>query len=112
MKIGIRNEEGIVILDLDGKLDIGAGDIMLSEEVNRQLAAGEKKLLINLQRVKSMDSSGLGELIRCKEIAESQGAEIKLLHVEDRVQKVLEMARLIGIFQHYNDPIDAIASFR
>ncbi|MEM1181436.1 MAG: STAS domain-containing protein [Acidobacteriota bacterium] len=112
MNIAVRVEEGVVILDLVGKLVIGDGDVQLREEVKDQLDKGHKKLLLNLQGVKTMDSSGLGELIRTKASANAAGATIKLLHVESKVAEVLEMTRLIGVFDSFNDEIDAIASFR
>ncbi|MEM1207153.1 MAG: STAS domain-containing protein [Acidobacteriota bacterium] len=112
MRIKTRTEEDVILLDLEGRLNIGEGDVMLREEVNDALAAGHKKLLLNLQGVRAMDSSGLGELIRAKTSAEAAGATIKLLHVEDKVQEVLDMTRLIGVFDTYNDEIDAFASFR
>ena len=59
-----------------------------------------------------MDSSGLGELVRTRASAMSVDATIKLLHVEDKVQEVLEMTRLIGVFDTYDDEIDALGSFR
>ena len=89
MDINVREEEGVVILELNGKLVIGDGDVKLREEVRDQLEAGKKKLVLNLKGVKTMDSSGLGELIRCKASANSVDATIKLLHVEDKVQEVL-----------------------
>jgi anti-sigma B factor antagonist len=112
MKITTRKEEGVTILDLDGKLTIGEGDVLLREKVRDILDQGVRKLLINLQGVRMMDSSGLGELVRSKSAAANAGATIKLLHVEDKVQQVLEMTRLIGEFETFNDEIDAIASFR
>lgn len=112
MNIAVRKEEGVVILELGGKLVIGDGDVKLREEVRDQLDKGETKLLLNLQGVKTMDSSGLGELIRTKASANAAGATIKLLHVEDKVEEVLQMTRLIGVFDTYNDEIDALASFR
>jgi len=112
MNITVRKEEGVVILELVGKLVIGDGDVKLREEVMDQLNAGAKKLLLNLKGVKTMDSSGLGELIRTKASANSASATIKLVHVEDKVEEVLEMTRLIGVFDTFNDEIDAIASYR
>ncbi|MEO1368963.1 MAG: STAS domain-containing protein [Acidobacteriota bacterium] len=112
MNIATREEEGVVILDLVGKLVIGDGDVQLREEVKDRLDRGAKKLLLNLKGVKTMDSSGLGELIRTKASANAAGATIKLLHVESKVQEVLEMTRLIGVFDSFNDEIDALASFR
>ena len=112
MNITTRKEEDVTIVDLDGKLTIGVGDVQLREELVDLLAIGTKKILLNMQKVKSMDSSGLGELVRSKKTVTDQGAIIKLLHVEDKVQEVLEMTRLIGVFETFNDEIDAIASFR
>ena len=112
MQITVREEEGVVILDLDGKLTIDDGDVTLREEVRDQLDKGKKKLILNLKGVKTMDSSGLGELIRCKASANSADATIKLLHVEDKVQEVLEMTRLIGVFDNFNEETDALHSYR
>ncbi len=112
MKITTREEESITILELVGKLTIGEGDVQLREEVRDVLNHGAKKVLLNLQGVKMMDSSGLGELVRCKASAGAAEATIKLLHVEDKVQEVLEMTRLIGVFETFDDEIDAVASFR
>ena len=112
MKIGTRNQEDVTILELDGKLNIGDGDVLLREEVGDLLDSGIKKILINLKNVKAMDSSGLGELVRVRASANDQSATVKLLHVEDKVQEVLEMTRLIGVFESFDDEIDAIASFR
>jgi anti-sigma B factor antagonist len=112
MQIKTRQEEGVVIVELEGKLTIGVGDVQLREAVVDLLERGKKKILLDLQGVKNMDSSGLGELVRCKASANAAGATIKLLHVRDKVQQVLEMTRLIGVFEDFDDEIDAIASFR
>ncbi|MEM8931878.1 MAG: STAS domain-containing protein [Acidobacteriota bacterium] len=112
MQITIREDEGVTILALDGKLVIGDGDVALRDTLKEQLDAGAKKLLLNLKNVKTMDSSGLGELIRCKASANSADASIRLVHVEDKVEEVLEMTRLIGVFETYDNEIDAVASYR
>ncbi len=112
MKINTRKEEGVAILELLGKLTIGEGDVQMRHAIKDELEHGTTKLLLNMQGVKMMDSSGLGELVRAKASATNAGAVIKLLHVEDKVQQVLEMTRLIGVFEDFSDEIDAIASFR
>ncbi len=114
MKIKTRRdrEEGVHIVDLEGKLTIGEGDVQLREEIKDLLDDGAKKILINMKGVKMMDSSGLGELVRTRASATAAEATIKLLHVEDKVHEVLEMTRLIGVFETYDDEIDAVASFR
>jgi len=112
MKINTRIEGGVTILDLVGKLIIGEGDVMLRENLGDLLEGGVKEILLNLEGVRLMDSSGLGELVRARSSAGRAGANIKLLHVEDKVQDVLEMTQLIGVFETYDDETDAIMSFR
>ncbi len=114
MKIKTHRDraDDVTIVELEGKLTIGEGDVQLREEIKDLLDDGIKQILINLKGVKMMDSSGLGELVRTRASATNAGATIKLLHVEDKVAEVLEMTRLIGVFETYDDEIDAIASFR
>ena len=112
MNITTRKEEDVKVLDLSGQLTIGTGDVQLREAIVDQLERGAKKILLNLKGVRAMDSSGLGELVRSKATCGNAGATIKLLHVEDKVHQVLEMTRLIGVFETFNDEIDAVASFR
>ena len=111
MKITTRNKEGVTIVELDGKLTIGEGDVRLREEIADLLDQGSKKILLDLEQTQMMDSSGLGELVRCRATADRHGATVKLLHAEDKVHKALEMTRLIGVFETYDDEIDALASF-
>ena len=112
IKTRLDRAEGVTIVALEGKLTIGEGDVQLREEIKDLLADGVKKILIDLKGVRMMDSSGLGELVRTRASAQNADATIKLLHVEDKVAEVLEMTRLIGVFETFDDEIDAIASFR
>jgi anti-sigma B factor antagonist len=112
VKITTRTEDGITILDLSGKLVIGDGDVVLRARVRDALDGGARKLLVNMQGVDMMDSSGLGELVGAQTAAKNVGATLKLLHVEAQVEQVLEMTRLMGAFETFDDEIDAIASFR
>lgn len=111
MKISKHERGGVTILTLAGRLSIGQGDIVLREAVRALLDDGETNILLNLRGVTSMDSSGLGELVSCKTTAMAKGAQIKLLHLEGKVQRVVVMTRLIGTFESFDDEIDAIASF-
>lgn len=112
MKITTRTKEGITILDLDGKLVLGDGDAVLRAQARDALDGGARKLLVNMQGVNLMDSSGLGELVGAQKTAQKLGGTLKLLHVQTQVHQVLEMARLTSAFETFDHEIDAIASFR
>ena len=111
MDISSRHIGDVTILDLNGKLTIGTGDVALRGAMLTEINEGKKKVLINLQEVKAIDSSGLGELIRCRATAASNEAEVKLLHVNLKARKLLTMARLVGVFDMFDDEEMAIASF-
>jgi len=111
MEVTKRQVGDVSILDLNGKLTIGAGDVALRGALMDELSDGQKKVLINLQDVKVIDSSGLGELIRCKATSASNQAEIKLLNVNLKARKLLTMAHLVGVFEMFDDEEIAIASF-
>jgi anti-sigma B factor antagonist len=111
MEVTKRQVGDVSILDLGGKLTIGSGDVALRGAMLAEIEDGHKKILINLEEVKVIDSSGLGELIRCRATAATAGAEIKLLHVNLKARKLLTMARLVGVFDMFDDEEMAIASF-
>ena len=112
MKIGLRLDREVAILTLDGRLTIGSGDVLLRQDVADLLAEGHSKIVIDLGGVKTMDSSGVGELMRARANAENAGGTIKLVHVEDKVADVLQVTQLIGVFENFDSEEAAILSFR
>jgi anti-sigma B factor antagonist len=112
MELTKRKVGDVTIFDLDGKLTIGKGDVILRDALLKELEGGGKNVLINLQNAKTIDSSGLGELIRCKVTATSHDAEVKLLNVNLKARKLLTMAQLVGVFEMFDDEELAVASFR
>jgi len=111
MEITKRKVGDVAILDLNGKLTIGKGDVVLRETLVEEFENGGKQVLINLEGVGTIDSSGLGELIRSKVTATASDAEVKLLHVNIKARKLLTMAQLMGVFEMFDDEALAVASF-
>ena len=111
MEITKRTVGDVTILDLDGKLTIGKGDVVLREALDTEIEGGGKKILINLDTVNTIDSSGLGELIRSKVTSTTHQAEVKLLNVNIKARKLLTMAQLVGVFEMFDDEESAVASF-
>jgi anti-sigma B factor antagonist len=111
MEVTRREVGDVVILDLAGKLTIGQGDVVLRGAVVDELDAGKNRLVVNLGGVKVIDSSGLGELIRCKVTATGKGADVKLLNANVKARKLITMAQLVGVFEMFDDEPSALASF-
>lgn len=108
MLVRRRTEGDICILELDGLLTRGDGDVQLRNAVQEAVEDGYRKLVLDLRKTRRMDSSGLGELIRAKSVIQDSSGQVVLTGVRDKVQDVLEMTRLIGVFEEFDSPEDAL----
>jgi anti-sigma B factor antagonist len=111
MKIDVRHDSGIAFINPKGKLTIAGGDAALRQRIEEALNAGATRIVVGLGDVTAMDSSGLGELVASKKTCAEHNAEIKLLDVNQRINKVLTMTRLVGLFEIYEDEKAAVDSF-
>ena len=111
MQINTRHAGDVVILDLKGKLVRGDGDELLREEVDRLLAERQSKLLINLSDVSFLDSSGIGELVASKKVADQLGTALKLMQLPDRVQHTLKLSLILPLFETHASEEAALAAF-
>ena len=81
-----------------------SGDQILRETIDELLAEGWRKILLNLSEVTFMDSAGVGELVAgLRTAASAAGARLKLLNANERVHSTLYIARLLPIFEIYQD---------
>ena len=60
MHLEVRQSNGVVILDLKGKLTAGFGDQLLREAIDELLAENKRRIVINLSEVAFLDSAGVG----------------------------------------------------
>ena len=63
MKVAVRQVDGVTIVDCSGRITLGEGSVILRDTVRDLLAKGNKKIVLNLQDVNYIDSSGIGELV-------------------------------------------------
>jgi anti-sigma B factor antagonist len=107
-----RNKEGdVLVIELRGRMSVGDGDAEAGQEIRSAAAAGEKKILLDMKGVPVLDSSGVGELMAAYTSVSRRGGTIKLLGLSPRVGEVLKTTRLVGIFDIYDDRIEALESF-
>lgn len=111
MKISERTIGDITVLDLSGKIVLGEGDAALRGEVGRVIAAGSRKVVLNLGDVNYMDSAGLGELVRCHTRMTQAGGSIKLLNLTRRVNELLVITKLVTVFESFESEAEAAVSF-
>ena len=111
MKIEVREREGIQILDIEGKITIGKGDVVLREAVHEQIGKGVSKMLINLANVSTIDSSGVGELVSAYTTVTNRGGKLKLVKIPAKVNDILQITQLITVFETFDSEEEAVKSF-
>ena len=111
MQIEERLVGDVMILDLGGKLTIGAGDELLKEKINSVLAQGHRKLLLNLGKVPYVDSAGLGQIVSTLHTVKRHDGSLKLLHLTRRIQDLLSITKLLTVFDSFDTEQEALDSF-
>ena len=107
-----RRLDDVVILDLSGRITIGEGTLILRDTIKKLLEAGDRKFLLNLSDCDYIDSSGLGELVTSFTTVRNANGELKLLNLTRRVQDLLQITKLLTVFESYNDETEAMKSLK
>ena len=111
MKVNIRQEGEVSVVDLSGKITIGEGDVVLREKVQDLLDFDQKKIVLNLEKVSYMDSAGIGELVACYKRAKEKDGTVKLLNPSGKVYDLLQLTKLEDVFDTFKNEQEAIDSF-
>jgi anti-sigma B factor antagonist len=111
LQTATRQVEGITVLEVKGRLTAGEGCVMLRESICNLMDKGNKRILINLYGVDSVDSCGIGELVRIHTTLRKQGGQLKLVNIHKRLMDILEMTCLHRVFDIQKDEASAIKSF-
>ncbi len=111
LEIEQRDREGIVILDLNGRITMGAEAGAMRDKVAAVTAAGSKYIILNLAQVDYIDSTGLGAMVVCATSVRKAGGTLKLLNLNRRNIELLVMTKLATVFDLFTDEQDAVNSF-
>ncbi len=111
MKLSTRKMANVIIIDVDGKIVLGEGDVEIKKTVDNLLERGNKNILLNLAKVPYLDSAGLGEIIRCFTALRKSGGNFKLLSPNRRIIDLLTITKLLDVFDTYDNESVAVASF-
>ena len=111
-QLTFRELNRIIVVDAVGRLTLSDSRTQLRDLIHVFAGNGHKKFLINLAGVDFIDSDGMGELVRCYSVVRQRGGEMKLVHVNKRVQDLLQITRLITLFEIYVEEQVALQAFR
>jgi anti-sigma B factor antagonist len=111
LQVTRREQEGVSILELQGRLTFGPEDITLNDEIRHAVAAGRTRLVIDLGQVDKIDSAGLGTLLYARAEFRRSGGGLALVNLRPAHMKTLLVAKLETVFNVYNSQLDAVNSF-
>ena len=111
MEIHIRTSGNITIIDLNGNLIIGKSEESLRETVRQLITEERKLLLLNLADVPTIDSSGIGAIIKSFTSLQEAGGKLKVLRPSRMARQLLTITGLMSVLESFEDENQAITSF-
>jgi anti-sigma B factor antagonist len=111
VEIDVRTQDQVKIIKLRGKLNLGAALDRTNETIKDLLDAGESRFLLDLQEVPTIDSSGIGLLVRYLTAAKQRGGALKLLSPSKFAMQTLKLVRVVNLFEIFEEQQAAITSF-
>ncbi len=106
-----RLVDGVTIVDCSGRIVFGDEAAGLREFV-KGLLSDHKQIVLNLGGVNYIDSGGLGTLVSLYTSARNAGSNIKLANLTQRVGDLLQVTKLLTVFDVYEGEDKAVRSFR
>ena len=110
LKISQREQDGIHVLTLEGRITMGQASDALREELATLLEGGKKRIVLNMAGVTLIASWGIGTLMWAHTTATKQGVQILLAELSDFSEKTLKIVGISEILKPYKTEADALAS--
>jgi len=111
MEITKRENDNISIIDINGEIDLyNAPEI--KDVINGLIAEQKVNVIINLEKVSYIDSSGIGALISSLSNLKKYQGGLKIINVFASVRKVFELTKLTSFFEIYDSEEEALANFK
>ena len=111
LKITNREVDGVTVLALDGRIVLGEESSALREKIKGLLGEGKKKMVLNVDKVTMIDSSGLGALVAAYSSAKSQGASLRLCNLGSKFNELMQITKLLTVFEVSKSEADAVRGF-
>ena len=109
LRLDSRPVGDVIVVQCDGRIVVGAESNSLQSQLLRLLPQ-HHDIVLQLERVGYIDSSGLGALVRLLTTARSNGGDLKLCALQPPVRRILEMTNLISLFEIFDTEADAIVA--
>ena len=101
----------MVVVDMEGRITLGEAASSLRQSVKDLLMKGERRIVMNLEKVQYVDSAGLGELVGIYVTVRNQGGDVKMTGVNPKILGLMQVTKLHTIFEVCADEPAAVAAF-
>ena len=110
MRTQIRQQNGIAILEPNGKI-VGSSVTDLREAISPQIAASDApRILINFEHVNKIDGSGLVALMEARAGAARKQGRIGVINVGKHIKNLVAVSRIVSLFEHFDNEDAAISA--
>jgi anti-sigma B factor antagonist len=111
MEIHTRVSGTVTIIEVSGNLTIGRNEESLRETMSQLIAQEQRFVLLNLYDVPTIDSSGIGAVIKCFTLLNEQGGKLKVLRPSRMVRQLFTITGLMSVLEVHEDESTALSSF-
>jgi len=112
MNYTVSEKDGIILLSLTGKIMGGPEANEINDKINQLIDEKKLHIIIDLENVEWMNSSGLGILITAVTILKDNNGALKLINVSERIQNLLKITKLTTVFEIAESYDQAIKSLK
>lgn len=111
MSFNVSERYNCVIIEFKGNVMGGPDAVSLNEQLHELIENEKTNIVVNLEKVKFMNSSGLGMLIGALTTMRKAGGDLRIANATDKIESLLIITKLISVFKHYKSLDEAVASF-
>jgi anti-sigma B factor antagonist len=115
MTIQERTISDVVVIQISGRVTLTDGSADFDAALQRLIQQGQTKFILDVGDVPYIDSTALGAMLRAHAAVSRRGGGLKLLHVRGHVRELLELTRLLPVFEAFDSEaraIERLASIR
>jgi anti-sigma B factor antagonist len=111
MSFNLSEKYNCVIIEFKGNVMGGPDAVSLNEQLHELIEQDKTNIVVNLSKVKFMNSSGLGMLIGALTTMRKAGGDLRIANATDKIESLLVITKLITVFKHFKTLDEAVASF-
>ena len=104
--------DDIQVVAMKGKLSGLPETEKLHERIKSYLEQGLTKIVLDLKHIHWLSSMGIGAIMRCTLTVRTEGGDLRLTGLSDKIKNIFSITQLVGVIKIYDSTADALQSFR